>query len=79
MPEKKSYYTEAHKRAFEKYKQKLERLYVWLPLGRKEVYKEEAERRGQSLSEFVVSSVEKEIQTSQETDNAADPDEDQLP
>lgn len=78
MADNKSYYTDAQKKAIYKYNEKLDRLYITTSKGRKQVYTSEADRRGQSLNEFVVSCVEKEIQASQETDNAAGPDEDQL-
>lgn len=52
-------YSEASKRASMKYiKANYERIYVSLPKGYKEVWKEAAEKAGESLTSFIVKSVE---------------------
>ena len=58
-------YTEAQKKASIKYMaEKTDDIRLRVPRGLKEKYKEEAEKRGLSMTQFVVSCVEKEIEKS---------------
>lgn len=55
-------YTEAQKRATEKYiKEKTDDIRLRTPLGTKARYRAEAERRGMSMTKFIMQCVEKEI------------------
>ena len=55
-------YTEAQKRASMKYiSEKTDDIRLRVPKGLKERYKGEAERRGCSMTQFVVECVEKEL------------------
>lgn len=55
-------YTEAQKRANEKYQtEKTDLLRIRVPKGRKDVYKEYAKQRGQSLTAFVFEAIEDKI------------------
>lgn len=55
-------YTEAQKRASEKYKAaSRDKLTLDLPKGNKERYKEHAEKRGKSLTALVVDLLERDI------------------
>jgi len=59
MPENKSRYTEAQKRAAEKYlKESVEEFKVRVPKGTKERYKNHAMSRGESLNSFVIRAIE---------------------
>ena len=55
-------YTEAQKKATIKYlNEKTDDIRLRVPKGLKEKYKEEAERRGVSMTQFIIECVEKEI------------------
>lgn len=55
-------YTEAQARATKKYiKEKTDDIRLRVAKGTKELWKEEAEKRGMSMTKFVKSCVEKEI------------------
>ena len=55
-------YTEAQKKATIKYlKEKTDDIRLRVPKGTKEVWKAEAEKRGKSMTQFVVDTVQKEI------------------
>lgn len=59
--------TEAQKRAKRKWdKANLDRIEIQPRKGTKERYKAEADRRGQSMTEFITMCVEKEIKKEQE-------------
>lgn len=52
-------YTPAQKRAIDKYRaEKVDRVEVVIPSGRKEIYKKAAEASGKSLNRFIVDSIE---------------------
>jgi len=56
--EKKSRYTEAQKRASEKYlKESVEDIRIRVPKGQKIIIKEHAESRGESMNQFVIRSI----------------------
>lgn len=56
-------YSEAQKRATLKYKQKAyDKIYFDVPKGKKEVYKEQAAKRGMSLQAYIVSLIEKDME-----------------
>ncbi len=56
-------YSEAQKRATLKYKQKAyDKIYFDVPKGKKEVYKEQAAKRGLSLQAYIVSLIEKDME-----------------
>lgn len=55
-------YTEAQKKASIKYMtEKTDDIRLRVPKGLKEKYKAEAEKRGSSMTQFIISCVEKEI------------------
>ncbi len=55
-------YTEAQKRASIKYiSEKTDDIRLRVPKGLKDKYKAEAEKRGVSMTQFIISCVEKEI------------------
>lgn len=58
-------YTEAQKRANIKYmREKTDDIRLRVKKGLKEKYKQEAEKRGMSMTQFIISCVEKEIDAS---------------
>ena len=58
-------YTEAQKRASIKYMtEKTDDIRLRVKAGLKDKYREEAEKRGMSMTQFIVSCVEKEIENS---------------
>ena len=58
-------YTEAQKRASEKYiKEKTDDIRIRAPLGTKARYQAEAEKRGMSMTKFIMQCIEKEISES---------------
>lgn len=59
-------YTDAQKRAVYKYHEKLDRLYITVPKGRKEVYQQAADAAGQSLNAFCVDAIEAALPEEQE-------------
>lgn len=55
-------YTEAQKKASIKYMtEKTDDIRLRVPKGLKEKYKEEAEKRGKSMTQFIIDCVEKDI------------------
>lgn len=55
-------YTEAQKKASIKYmSEKTDDIRLRVPKGLKDKYREEAEKRGMSMTQFIVNCVEKEI------------------
>lgn len=55
-------YTEAQKRASRKYNENnYDRLYITIAKGKKEKIKEQAEKYGMSLNEYVVKLIEKDL------------------
>ena len=58
MLEKKTRYTEAQKRASEKYlKESVEDIRIRVPKGQKEIIKAHAETLGESMNQFVVRAI----------------------
>ena len=56
-------YTEAQKKASIKYiAEKTDDIRLRVPKGLKEKYKTEAEKRGESMTQFIIKCVEKEIE-----------------
>ena len=61
--EKKSRYTDAQKRAAEKYlKESVEDVRIRVPKGQKAVIKAHAERQGESMNAFVVRAINETMQ-----------------
>lgn len=56
-------YTEAQKKASKEYIRKLDSIQLRTPKGTKDRWKAEAEKREQSLNQFVIDCVENEINT----------------
>ena len=57
-------YTEAQKKASIKYMaEKTDDIRLRVPKGLKDKYKAEAEKRGESMTQFIISCVEKEIKS----------------
>lgn len=62
MEEKKSRYTPAQNKATQKYiKEHLDDIRFRVPKGRKEYYKEAANKGGQSLNQFIISAMDEKI------------------
>lgn len=58
-------YTEAQKKASIKYMQeKTDDIRLRVPKGLKDKYKAEAQKRGESMTQFILSCIEKEIKSS---------------
>ena len=56
-------YSEAQKKATAKYmKNKLDDIKVRVPIGKREVYKAHAERKGKSLNALIIELLEKDMQ-----------------
>lgn len=56
-------YTPAQKRAFDKYRsEKIERIEITVPTGRKELYKRAADESGKSLNRFLIDCIENAIE-----------------
>lgn len=56
-------YTEAQKRANIKYlKEKTDDIRIRVPKGKKEEYKQQAERKGESLNAYIIRLIEQDIQ-----------------
>lgn len=59
MSEKKTYYTEAKKRANEKYlKESVEDVRIRVPKGQKALIKAHAEQQGESMNQFVIRAID---------------------
>lgn len=58
---KESTYTPAMARAIKKHAEKLDRLYITVPVGMKAVMMEHAESQGESLNAFVTRSIKETI------------------
>lgn len=59
MSEKKTYYTEARKRANEKYlKESVEDVRIRVPKGQKAIIKAHAEQQGESMNQFVIRAID---------------------
>lgn len=57
--EKKTYYTEARKRANEKYlKESVEDVRIRVPKGQKAIIKAHAEQQGESMNQFVIRAID---------------------
>lgn len=57
--EKKTYYTEARKRANEKYlKESVEDVRIRVPKGQKALIKAHAEQQGESMNQFVIRAID---------------------
>ncbi len=67
MPDKKYY--EAQKKAVKKYYEKLDRIGLTLPKGKRDVYRAAAEQEGRSLNAFVINCVEEHLQHVQDHDS----------
>ncbi len=66
MTEKKSRYTEAQKRAAEKYlHETVEDVRIRVPKGQKEVIKAHAEKQGESMNQFVIRAIAEAMQRDQ--------------
>lgn len=63
MLEKKTRYTEAQKRASEKYlKESVEDIRIRVPKGQKEIIKTHAETLGESMNQFVIRAINETIE-----------------
>ena len=63
MLEKKTRYTEAQKRASEKYlKESVEDIRIRVPKGQKEIIKTHAESLGESMNQFVIRAINETIE-----------------
>ena len=63
MPNEKSRYTEAQKKAIDKYRsEKVERISCWLPKGEKEKIKNHAAARSESVNGFVRRAINETIE-----------------
>lgn len=63
MLEKKTRYTEAQKRASEKYlKESVEDIRIRVPKGQKEIIKTHAETLGESMNQFVIRAINEAIE-----------------
>lgn len=56
-------YTPAQKRAVDKYRHKIDRIMLTIPVGRKKVYRDAAEASGKSLNKYIVDCVESDIES----------------
>ena len=54
-------YTDSQKKAIYNHAQKIERIYLTVPKGKKAVYEEAAAQKGMSLNAFICDAIEKEI------------------
>ncbi len=65
--ESKTYYTNARKRANEKYlKESVEDVRIRVPKGQKSVIKEHAEKQGESMNAFVVRAINETMERDSE-------------
>lgn len=65
--ERKSRYTEAQKRAAEKYlREAVEDIRIRVPKGQKEIIKAHAEKQGESMNQFVIRAIAEAMQRDQE-------------
>lgn len=65
--EKKSRYTEAQKKAAEKYlKESVEDVRIRVPKGQKAVIKEHAEQQGESMNAFVIRAIREAMERDQQ-------------
>ena len=54
--------TEAEKKAAAKYQAKLDPIRVWVPKGKREIYKAHAEAKGKSLNALIVELLDKDME-----------------
>lgn len=67
MPEEKSYYTDARKRANEKYlKETVEDIRIRVPKGQKKVIKAHADMQGESMNSFVIRAIDETMERDKE-------------
>lgn len=61
-------YTEAQKRANIKYlKEKTDDIRIRVPKGKKDEYKQQAERKGESLNAYIIRLIEQDIQNDEKS------------
>lgn len=61
MEEKKSTYTPAQKRALKKHAEKIDRLSITVPAGKRDTIKDHAARQGESVNAFVTRAIDETI------------------
>ena len=69
-------YTPTQKRAIDKYRNSVDRLYITVPSGRKDDIKEHADSQGESVNSFVVRAIDETIKRDNDKKDAgsgADP------
>lgn len=54
--------TEAEKKAVAKYQAKLDAIKIWVPKGKREIYKEHAEAKGKSLNALIIELLDKDME-----------------
>ncbi len=63
MPEKKSRYTPAQKKAAEKYlKESVENIVIRVPVGQKDVIRNHAGQQGESMNAFILRAINETMQ-----------------